>query len=134
MTPRERVRAALSHKEPDRMPVDNNGFVSSIHEVAYANLLRQLDRREEAVILDPVQRIVLASEEVMKRLGVDTRYLYPQAPSSWRYEEKQDGTWDEDQYTGTGFPKYFMIKYHIYRNCFPLSALGAYRQLLRSAS
>ncbi|HEY5975832.1 MAG TPA: squalene--hopene cyclase [Geobacteraceae bacterium] len=45
--------------------------------------------------------------------------------------QKQDGTWDEDQYTGTGFPKYFMIKYHIYRNCFPLTALGTYRQLLR---
>jgi squalene-hopene/tetraprenyl-beta-curcumene cyclase len=43
--------------------------------------------------------------------------------------QKVDGTWDEDQYTGTGFPKYFMIKYHIYRNCFPLSALGTYRVL-----
>ena len=43
--------------------------------------------------------------------------------------QKQDGTWDEDLYTGTGFPKYFMIKYHIYRNCFPLMALGTYRSL-----
>jgi squalene-hopene/tetraprenyl-beta-curcumene cyclase len=42
--------------------------------------------------------------------------------------QKTDGTWDEDQYTGTGFPKYFMIKYHIYRNCFPLMALGTYRE------
>lgn len=41
--------------------------------------------------------------------------------------QKVDGTWDETQYTGTGFPKYFMIKYHIYRNCFPLMALGTYR-------
>jgi len=41
--------------------------------------------------------------------------------------QKPDGTWDEDQFTGTGFPKYFMIKYHIYRNCFPLMALGRYR-------
>ena len=44
-------------------------------------------------------------------------------------KQKPDGTWDEDNYTGTGFPKYFMIKYHIYRNCFPLSALGTYRYL-----
>lgn len=44
--------------------------------------------------------------------------------------QKQDGTWDEDLYTGTGFPKYFMIKYHIYRNCFPLMALGTYRALI----
>jgi squalene-hopene/tetraprenyl-beta-curcumene cyclase len=43
--------------------------------------------------------------------------------------QKGDGTWDETQYTGTGFPKYFMIKYHIYRNCFPLMALGTYRTL-----
>jgi len=45
--------------------------------------------------------------------------------------QRQDGTWDEDQYTGTGFPKYFMIKYHIYRNCFPLMALGTYRRLTK---
>jgi squalene-hopene/tetraprenyl-beta-curcumene cyclase len=44
--------------------------------------------------------------------------------------QKPDGTWDEDQFTGTGFPKYFMIKYHIYRNCFPLMALGKYRSLV----
>ncbi len=43
--------------------------------------------------------------------------------------QNTDGTWDETQYTGTGFPKYFMIKYHIYRNCFPLMALGTYRTL-----
>jgi len=41
-----------------------------------------------------------------------------------------DGTWDEEQFTGTGFPKYFMLRYHIYRNCFPLSALGTYRRLV----
>ena len=44
--------------------------------------------------------------------------------------QKQDGTWDEDAFTGTGFPKFFMIKYHIYRNCFPLTALGRYRRLM----
>lgn len=43
--------------------------------------------------------------------------------------QKRDGTWDEEEFTGTGFPKYFMIKYHIYRNCFPLAALGTYRRL-----
>ncbi len=44
--------------------------------------------------------------------------------------QQPDGTWNEDHFTGTGFPKYFMIKYHIYRNCFPLMALGTYRRLL----
>jgi len=41
-----------------------------------------------------------------------------------------DGTWEEDAFTGTGFPKYFMIRYHNYRNCFPLAVLGMYRRFL----
>lgn len=48
--------------------------------------------------------------------------------------QKPDGTWDEDAFTGTGFPRFFMIKYHIYRNCFPLTALGRYRRLLREST
>ncbi|MDD2366384.1 MAG: squalene--hopene cyclase [Desulfuromonadaceae bacterium] len=44
--------------------------------------------------------------------------------------QHESGEWDESAYTGTGFPKYFMIKYHIYRNCFPLTTLGRYRRLL----
>ena len=96
MTPRERVRTALRHIEPDRVPIDNNGLVSSIHEVAYRNLLERLGRTEEMVILDPVQRIVLASEDVRNLLGVDTRYIYPNAPSTWRYSEGPDGTWKDE--------------------------------------
>ncbi len=40
--------------------------------------------------------------------------------------QKPDGTWDEIYFTGTGFPKHFYIRYHNYRNCFPLMALGQY--------
>jgi squalene-hopene/tetraprenyl-beta-curcumene cyclase len=38
--------------------------------------------------------------------------------------QNPDGTWDEEAYTGTGFPKYFYLRYGNYRNCFPLMALG----------
>jgi squalene-hopene/tetraprenyl-beta-curcumene cyclase len=37
-----------------------------------------------------------------------------------------DGTWDEPQFTGTGFPGDFYINYHLYRLVFPVSALGRY--------
>jgi squalene-hopene/tetraprenyl-beta-curcumene cyclase len=37
-----------------------------------------------------------------------------------------DGTWDEPEFTGTGFPTDFMINYHLYRHYFPLMALGRY--------
>ena len=41
-----------------------------------------------------------------------------------------DGTWDEPQFTGTGFPHDFMINYHLYRHYFPLMALGRYATAL----
>jgi uroporphyrinogen decarboxylase len=96
MTSRERVHKALSHQEPDRVPVDNGGIVSSIHEVAYRNLLDTLGIEEQPVILDPVQRIVLNSEAVLRALEVDTRYLYPNPPSHWEYREAEDGTWRDE--------------------------------------
>jgi squalene-hopene/tetraprenyl-beta-curcumene cyclase len=40
--------------------------------------------------------------------------------------QRADGSWDEPQYTGTGFPGDFSINYHLYRLVFPLSALGRY--------
>ncbi|QKG20210.1 squalene--hopene cyclase [Actinomadura verrucosospora] len=40
--------------------------------------------------------------------------------------QRPDGTWDEDQFTGTGFPGDFYINYHLYRLVFPISALGRY--------
>lgn len=45
--------------------------------------------------------------------------------------QKADGTWDEIWFTGTGFPKHFYIRYHNYRNCFPLMALGQYMRELK---
>jgi len=41
-----------------------------------------------------------------------------------------EGSWYEPEFTGTGFPKYFFIKYHMYQHYFPLMALARYRQSL----
>ncbi len=38
--------------------------------------------------------------------------------------QREDGTWDEPQYTGTGFPSDYYINYHLYRLVFPIAALG----------
>jgi squalene-hopene/tetraprenyl-beta-curcumene cyclase len=43
------------------------------------------------------------------------------------------GTWDEPQYTGTGFPGVFYINYHLYRLIFPVMALGRCLQDTRAA-
>jgi squalene-hopene/tetraprenyl-beta-curcumene cyclase len=49
-------------------------------------------------------------------------------------EQRPDGGWDEDLYTGTGFPGDFYINYEMYRLVFPLSALGRYLSATRRVS
>jgi squalene-hopene/tetraprenyl-beta-curcumene cyclase len=44
--------------------------------------------------------------------------------------QRSDGDWDEEHFTGTGFPLDFMIRYHLYRISFPLLALGRMRERL----
>jgi squalene-hopene/tetraprenyl-beta-curcumene cyclase len=44
--------------------------------------------------------------------------------------QRPDGDWDEQHFTGTGFPLDFMIRYHLYRLTFPLLALGRLRERL----
>jgi squalene-hopene/tetraprenyl-beta-curcumene cyclase len=44
--------------------------------------------------------------------------------------QRPDGDWDEEHFTGTGFPLDFMIRYHLYRINFPLLALGRLRERL----
>src|SRR5206468_12477593 len=44
--------------------------------------------------------------------------------------QRPNGDWDEQHYTGTGFPLDFMIRYHLYRLTFPLLALGRLRERL----
>jgi squalene-hopene/tetraprenyl-beta-curcumene cyclase len=40
--------------------------------------------------------------------------------------QRANGSWHEDQFTGTGFPKVFYLKYHMYSVYFPLMALARY--------
>jgi len=84
MTSRERVVAALNHREPDRVPIDLGGFQTGIHREAYRELIAHLGYDEEIVILDPVQQIVKPSKRVLERFRVDTRYISAHGPESFR--------------------------------------------------
>jgi squalene-hopene/tetraprenyl-beta-curcumene cyclase len=48
-------------------------------------------------------------------------------------ETQREGTWDEPEHTGTGFPRFFYINYHLYRHIFPTMAL-AQRQVATHSS
>jgi squalene-hopene/tetraprenyl-beta-curcumene cyclase len=40
--------------------------------------------------------------------------------------QRPDGGWDETEFTGTGFPRVFYLRYHMYPIYFPLLALATY--------
>ncbi len=44
-------------------------------------------------------------------------------------QQKTDGTWDETEFTGTGFPRVFYLRYHYYRIYFPLMALSRWARV-----
>jgi len=48
-------------------------------------------------------------------------------------QQSGDGSWKEDDFTGTGFPGVFYLKYHLYRNSFPVYALARYYNQAQNA-
>jgi squalene-hopene/tetraprenyl-beta-curcumene cyclase len=46
-------------------------------------------------------------------------------------QQNEDGSWDEEDFTGTGFPCVFYLKYHLYRNSFPVYALARFHNGVR---
>jgi squalene-hopene/tetraprenyl-beta-curcumene cyclase len=48
--------------------------------------------------------------------------------------QQRDGSWHETEFTGTGFPRVFYLRYHYYPVYFPLLALARYQRLAPSAS
>ncbi|MGH6675796.1 MAG: squalene--hopene cyclase, partial [Xanthobacteraceae bacterium] len=46
--------------------------------------------------------------------------------------QRGDGSWNEEQFTGTGFPRVFYLRYHGYSKFFPLWAMARFRNLKRA--
>jgi squalene-hopene/tetraprenyl-beta-curcumene cyclase len=50
---------------------------------------------------------------------------------AWLAErQNDDGRWEDIEFTGTGFPNHFYLRYHMYAHYFPLMALGRFRRRL----
>jgi squalene-hopene/tetraprenyl-beta-curcumene cyclase len=49
------------------------------------------------------------------------------------HHQQDDGSWNEQDFTGTGFPGVFYLKYHLYRNSFPVYALARFANQAREA-
>jgi squalene-hopene/tetraprenyl-beta-curcumene cyclase len=65
--------------------------------------------------------------------GGDTTSQSLQKGVEWLIErQRKDGSWSEELSTGTGFPGVFYLKYHLYRNSFPVLALSHYLKTKRA--
>jgi squalene-hopene/tetraprenyl-beta-curcumene cyclase len=54
--------------------------------------------------------------------------------AAWLLERQNElGRWDELEFTGTGFPNHFYLRYHMYAHYFPLMALGRLRRRMAEA-
>lgn len=86
MNSRERVLAALNHKEPDRVPFDMGGtVVTGIHTKAYTNLRAALKLpQREPKIIDMIQQLAEVEDDVMDLLGVDVRNISPRSSASFK--------------------------------------------------
>jgi uroporphyrinogen decarboxylase len=114
MTSRERVLAALNHREPDRVPIDLSGHRSSgIAAMAYPKLREFLGLPPKPVrIYDPIQQLAIVHEDVLERFGVDTIELgrafaagnddwadwvlpngAPCQMPAWARPEREEGRW-----------------------------------------
>lgn len=92
-TPRERVRKALSHQEADRVPFDlSSTQVTAISSTAYVNLRSYLGLPpEEPQTMDVGQQVCVPHDDVMQRLQVDTRGLFPLVSSNWNIDIRDEG-------------------------------------------
>ena len=73
MTSRERVLAAIEHKQPDKVPVDLGATPSScISAIAYNNLKKHLGITQgQTRIYDVVQQLAEPEDFIIEKFGVD---------------------------------------------------------------
>jgi uroporphyrinogen decarboxylase len=93
MKPRERVLAALNHREPDRVPIDlGASTVTSITKGAYTALRHQMGLPEHPLeIVEPIQQLPRLHEDLLQALGADCRGIGANPPSTWKLEVFDDG-------------------------------------------
>jgi len=131
MKSRDRVNAALNHKEPDMVPIDFGGVHTSLHDYAHRNLKKyyNLDG-PEAEIQEPLQQIVFPDERILKKFQVDVAGVYPKISSSWEFKvDPIKDEWSDEWGNWYVRPKrgyFYDIKEHVMSN-FTIEDLKKYK-------
>jgi len=94
---RERLLAALDHREPDHLPFDcGSTQVTGIHTLAYQNLRTYLGLKATKInFCDQIQQLALPDKDIIERLGVDVRGLFPLNSHNWQVDNLDvGGAWE----------------------------------------
>jgi uroporphyrinogen decarboxylase len=96
MESRERVLAALDHKEADRVPRDLAGTrYSSIHAEAYRRLRPALGLPEaEIKVVDTTQGLAHVHDDMLDRFGADIALVNAGSPDAYQREVTDDGEYE----------------------------------------
>jgi uroporphyrinogen decarboxylase len=136
MNSQERFNLAISHQEPDRIPLDISGTgVSQIHATAYTNLRRylKLPERKANITFIPEQ-LAHFEPDIAERLETDFVFVMPQAPSGYElvYRDLGDYTAYTDEW-GIGWKKpkdggfYYDMYYHPLADAETLDDIKSYQ-------
>lgn len=93
---RQRLEMALSHQEPDRVPIDLGGVVTGITAGANEALTTYLGLPGDNPVVDRVQQLVCPNEALLDRLCVDTRYVYLSPPRNADDVELPDNSYKDE--------------------------------------
>jgi uroporphyrinogen decarboxylase len=81
MTHRERFIASISHKQPDRVPIDLGGTRdSSIVIEGYEKLKRHFGVEDNNNLSDMMMQVAVVDENILKKFDIDMRAVFPGAP------------------------------------------------------
>jgi len=97
MTHRERILAALNHRQPDRVPLDLGATRStSIVVQAYERLNRHLGSTEPPRIFSKWLNIAHPSQAMLQRFDIDTRSVGQGPPDNWQDIVFPDGAYQDE--------------------------------------
>ena len=97
MNSRERVKLALNHQEPDRIPLDLGATnITGIHETAYRKLRTHLNlnNKQQIRIANIVEQMAWFDDDMADRLEVDVRGAFPNPPKDFNLIMQEDETHD----------------------------------------
>jgi len=92
MNSRERVLTALKHEEPDRVPIDLGGMISTgISVKAYEKLKEHLGLKGgEIEIYDFFQQLARPDKKIMEKFGLDVYAIMTNPPGDWKLKLEED--------------------------------------------